>query len=68
MPIYEFHCTHCQENFESLMKPWEPAHCPKCNTSEVNKVPSVIGGYSAISNNGASERPKSAGSRPKGSK
>lgn len=31
MPIYEYHCTHCNLNFEQLQKVGtSSAPCPKC--------------------------------------
>ena len=35
MPVYEYHCPNCDEEFE-VMRPFskadEPAPCPKCGT------------------------------------
>ena len=45
MPIYEYYCTKCQNEFE-LMRPvsqmQEPAPCPKCGTPG-KKLVSVFG-------------------------
>ncbi len=44
MPIYEFRCETCGYIFERLQKvddPWPP--CPKCNSTQVFKLPSIFG-------------------------
>ncbi len=39
MPIFEFKCKKCGEVFESfIMKGAENINCPKCNSSEVEKL------------------------------
>lgn len=44
MPIYEFKCEICGEIFESLQKLGEDfPPCPKCNSTQVIKLPSVFG-------------------------
>ncbi|MES2663468.1 MAG: zinc ribbon domain-containing protein [Pseudomonadota bacterium] len=39
MPIYEYQCTQCQHQFESLQKMSDPelTDCPKCNQLNVLK-------------------------------
>lgn len=42
MPIYEYHCEPCDENFETLVRSSnDVAHCPKCGNIEVKKQFSV---------------------------
>ncbi len=39
MPIFEFRCKKCGEVFESfIMKGIEKVNCPRCNSSEVEKL------------------------------
>ena len=39
MPIYEFHCSGCGENFEELvMSQAATINCPKCQGSEIKKL------------------------------
>lgn len=43
MPIYEFHCTGCGENFEELvLGQSSDITCPKCKGSEVKKLMSAF--------------------------
>lgn len=43
MPIYEFHCSGCGEDFEELVfgQP-ETINCPKCKGTEVKKLMSAF--------------------------
>lgn len=42
MPIYEFVCNKCKEEFEELvLKEKEEVKCPKCNSTEVSKLMSA---------------------------
>ncbi|MDX8409436.1 MAG: zinc ribbon domain-containing protein [Mariprofundales bacterium] len=35
MPIYEYHCHHCDQSFETLVrKPSETVQCPSCGDHE----------------------------------
>ncbi|RLG11232.1 zinc ribbon domain-containing protein [Candidatus Pacearchaeota archaeon] len=44
MPIYEFKCEVCGFVFETLQKMGEDLPpCPKCNSKEVIKLPSIFG-------------------------
>jgi putative FmdB family regulatory protein len=43
MPIYEFHCSGCGENFEELVfSQSSPISCPKCKGSDVKKLMSAF--------------------------
>ena len=45
MPIYEFTCDHCSEDFETLVRSsdWEgEVECPICGSEEVDKRLSVF--------------------------
>jgi len=42
MPIYEYHCSGCGEDFEELVLSKSSAiNCPKCHGSEVEKMMSA---------------------------
>ena len=43
MPIYEFECSKCGTRFEELVRAGEPAPCPECKSSEVERRFSPIG-------------------------
>ena len=39
MPIFEFHCSSCQQTFEKLLKtPLAEADCPLCGKPAPRKV------------------------------
>jgi putative FmdB family regulatory protein len=43
VPIYEFECSKCGTRFEELVRAGEPAPCPECKSSEVERRFSPIG-------------------------
>ena len=45
MPIYEFHCKGCGENFEKLSLPGKPdgLSCPSCGSQAVARQLSTFG-------------------------
>ncbi|MEM7454392.1 MAG: zinc ribbon domain-containing protein [Planctomycetota bacterium] len=49
MPLYEYHCSECDEQFELLIRGNEKAECPKGCATELEKqlsltaTPSVSG-------------------------
>jgi len=43
MPIYEYHCEKCDENFEYIVFGKEKPCCPSCNSKKVCKQMSVCG-------------------------
>jgi len=44
MPIYEFVCTECKNNFEKLVKnSKQKVPCPKCGSKKVEKKFSAFG-------------------------
>lgn len=46
MPIYEFHCDDCQNDFEHLFRSMNSpaaASCPKCGGSNTHKKFSLFG-------------------------
>jgi putative FmdB family regulatory protein len=39
MPIYEFHCSKCKENFETLvMSGSESVTCPHCHSKKLERL------------------------------
>jgi putative FmdB family regulatory protein len=43
MPIYEFCCNECGQNFERLVFGAEKPECPACNSLKVNRLMSACG-------------------------
>lgn len=44
MPIFEYECCNCCEQFERLVfRSDEPVSCPKCDSSDVHRMMSVFG-------------------------
>lgn len=42
MPIFEYACRGCGEQFEALTRASEPAHCPRCDSTDLDKKLSVF--------------------------
>ncbi len=42
MPIYEYSCDKCGNNFEKLVMAGEEVKCPKCQSSMVNRQMSAF--------------------------
>lgn len=44
MPLYEFHCRDCKEDFELLVRStkWQGTPCPKCGSTKLQKQLSVF--------------------------
>lgn len=43
MPIYEYHCDNCNQDFECLVFGNEKPGCPGCDSKKVNKLLSPCG-------------------------
>ena len=43
MPIYEYHCKSCGEDFECLVFGNEKPECASCNSKKVEKLMSACG-------------------------
>ncbi len=43
MPIYEYHCENCGEDFEYLVFGREKPDCTSCESTNVNKLMSACG-------------------------
>jgi len=53
MPIYEYACDKCGEEFEKLVHAGQKVSCPKCGNEDVRKKFSVFG-MSGVENSGSS--------------
>ena len=50
MPIYEYRCSECGEQFEKWLRSMSAKHdicCPKCGSGRVNKAVSLFGSSSS---------------------
>ena len=43
MPIYEYHCNNCNQDFEYLVFGKEDTVCPSCNKKKVTRLLSACG-------------------------
>ena len=43
MPIYEYECRDCGEEFEKLVFGTQKVTCPKCDSKDIKKKFSVFG-------------------------
>ena len=43
MPIYEFHCEKCNQDFEQLLLGSDKPQCPKCEGRDVYRLMSACG-------------------------
>jgi len=43
MPIYEYHCEKCGEDFECLILGNDKPECKACNSKKVSKLMSACG-------------------------
>ncbi|MEW6002027.1 MAG: zinc ribbon domain-containing protein [Nitrospirota bacterium] len=43
MPIYEYKCNECGEDFERLVFGNQKVNCPKCNSEDIKKKFSTFG-------------------------
>ena len=58
MPIYEYRCSVCGEEFEKLIRSMSAAQeisCPRCGSRRVNKAISLFGGALSSSSGGLSD-------------
>jgi len=42
MPIFEYACTHCGHEFETLTRASSTPECPQCHATELEKKLSVF--------------------------
>lgn len=68
MPIYEYTCQSCGEEFEALVpRPGAKAPCPECGSKKVSKRMSAPGGFSLGGSSGVAscgQKPESCPSGP----
>ncbi|MBB73539.1 MAG: FmdB family transcriptional regulator [Planctomycetaceae bacterium] len=50
MPIYEYSCCDCADDFELLLRSSETAECPACGSQKLEKQLSI-----PVAHNGTSE-------------
>jgi putative FmdB family regulatory protein len=48
MPIYEYHCTACDAEFELLVRSSTVPTCPQCGSTVLDKVVSQIAPHQKI--------------------
>jgi len=55
MPIYEFHCQHCETDSEILVRSseWKGTRCPSCGSVKLTKKLSVFA--SSVASTGGSD-------------
>lgn len=61
MPIFEYKCADCGEDFEKLIFGKEAIRCPKCNSESVKKKFSTFG-MSGVENPGTGGGSSACGS------
>ena len=62
MPIFEFHCSGCENNFEELVFGGKlPEQCPQCGGRAIEKLMSACNVKSAGGNGGAMSAASSGG-------
>jgi len=56
VPVYEYTCPDCGENFEKLVRSSDtsPVRCPKCDSEKVKKKLSKIANTNRSSSNAGS--------------
>jgi putative FmdB family regulatory protein len=56
MPLYEYECKDCGENYEELVRTLnaDSPPCPQCHSTKTEKKMSVFGGRSSTSSCGTS--------------
>lgn len=57
MPIYEYHCSDCGDDFERFLRSMfskETITCPSCGSEHVNKALSLFGSTSSSSGGSSS--------------
>ena len=52
MPIFEYECRGCHDQFELLVLPKDTAACPSCNSTDLDKLLSI----SSVSSDGTRQR------------
>ncbi|MCB2060126.1 MAG: zinc ribbon domain-containing protein [Novosphingobium sp.] len=42
MPLFDFHCPHCDQTVELLLRAADPAACPKCGGTDLKRLVSRV--------------------------
>ncbi len=61
MPIYEFKCKDCGEEFEVFLKSKNEVSevkCPKCNSKNIERLMSVVNAIVDSGSSSSSDKPK----------
>lgn len=48
MPIYDYHCNSCDQNFELLVRSTTVLACPHCNSMQLDKLVSMPAAKSKV--------------------
>jgi putative FmdB family regulatory protein len=65
MPLYEYHCQNCTEDFEKIVRFSEAnllPPCPVCGSTDTHKKISAAASFGNASSSGASSSGSSCGS------
>jgi putative FmdB family regulatory protein len=58
MPIFEYVCRDCHQEFEAIVSAGRPAHCPACESDDLEKQLSV---FAVSTKSGGSPAPAMGG-------
>jgi putative FmdB family regulatory protein len=47
MPLFEYRCTHCEHEFEALVRDSVAPECPQCHAKKPERLLSVVSGHVA---------------------
>ncbi|HXV63001.1 MAG TPA: zinc ribbon domain-containing protein, partial [Vicinamibacteria bacterium] len=47
MPIYEYRCKTCEQEFEALIRGKERASCPSCQSAKLERLLSTFSAHTA---------------------
>jgi putative FmdB family regulatory protein len=60
MPLYDFRCRSCGEQFEEFASPGATAPCPACGGAEVERVLTAFAGPFTVAPRGVAARRSNA--------
>lgn len=60
MPIYEYKCNDCSNNFEMLVMGSKKPECPNCKSHDLSRLMSACGFISKSSNSGTQTTTRSS--------
>lgn len=67
MPIYEYKCNKCDEQFETLVMGGTEPECPACDSQDLSRLMSACGFISKTTGQGGDSQVKSSASSGCGS-